>query len=325
MNAPLETLLSRAGNWSNGELAPVEQYILFIALLKSTDLVKFETAAKPKRNIVVANMPRLLKVAAWVGFMRTKTYLPSYVINEDTAGLSNIHNWLDSLQEAKDTFNAGHWTIGSYDKLNRRQEALERMLKSPTRNEHRFTGLLTDWALTASQADVKLDKSRLEYWTAIFRARGNELANIPLDDIMDVVDYMELHLDSYKGGIFARAALHHIRSQAAKKERGDFFGILDEDIFNFDPVDVLENPFKLLPNDAPQQRNLKQLAAEAPLVKPERENYPNSFSYLRDLAKYNIAARTRTAIVSAVNAVTQTGNKVEAGHSENNDEALDSI
>ena len=305
MNAPLDTLLSRTANWSNGELTVVEQYVLFVALLKSTELVKFNVPIQPRRDVVSRNMERLIKCAAWIGFIRTKTYLPSYVINPENSHLPNLHMWLESLEDAKEAYKNNYWSITQLERLEARNNALERMIKSPNRNEHRFTGVLADWALTASKADVKLDKERLEYWRAIIRARGNELASIPLDDIRDVLDYMELNLDSYKSGIFAREAIFHLRKLVAKKESGDFFGIgFDYDNYQVDLEDALENPFKLLPSDSPQHRHIKQISAEAPTEEPKRDDYATSFEYLKAKAKYNIAQRTRNSIFAAVNTIT---------------------
>jgi len=303
INAPLDTLLSRTANWAKGELTDVEKYILFVALLKSTDLVTFNVPVQPRRHIVTSCMEKLIKCAAWIGFMRTKTYLPGYVVNPENSHLPNLHLWLESLEEAKTAFQSSYWTISQREKLEARNNALERMIRSANRNDLRYAGLLADWALTASKADVRLDKEMLAYWRAIFRARGNEFANIPLDDMKDVEDYMVLNLDSYKSGIFARETLFHIRKQVAKKETGDFFGILDYDTYNVDMQDALENPFKILPNDTVAHQTIKKIAADAPETMPERKNFSSSFEYLREVAKYNIAMRARKSIIETIDAV----------------------
>jgi hypothetical protein len=305
MNAPLDTLLSRTGNWAKGELTPVENYILFVALLKSTNLVTFDVPARPNRSVVTGNMERLIKAAAWIHFLRTKIYLPSYVVRDENATLSNIHLWLEALEDAKTDFHSNYWTIGARNKLEARQDALERMIKSPSRNQLRYASTLADWALTASGADVKLDKEMQDQWRAIFRLRGNDIALVSLDDIEDVLDYMTLNLDSYKGGIFANEVILHLRKLKVMKEKGDFFGIIDYDTLDYDPEDVLDNPFKILPRDSKAHQFIKTVAANAPTTLPRKEDYATSVEFLRATSAYRIAQRTKAQIIKQVNSVVQ--------------------
>lgn len=305
MTAPLETLLSRTANWSKGELSPVEQYILFIALLKSTDLVDFQVAVKAKRNIIVANMEKLIKAAGWISFMRSKTYLPRYVVTEETCNLSNIHFWLDSLEEAKVEFHSNYWTSSARDRLEHRTAALERMIKSPQRNALRYATILAEWALTASAADTKLDKEMLEKWKAIFRLRGNDIALVSLDDIDDVLDYMTINLPSYKAGIFATETLLHLRKLRSMKETGDFLGILDYDQLTYDPKDVLDNPFKIIPSDSQAHQFIKNVAINAPTELPKRSDYSTNVEYIRAYAQYNVAKTAKRQIMNQIASATQ--------------------
>lgn len=304
MGAPITVLLSRAGDWSKGNLLPEEKYLLFIAALKATELVTFKCPAKPSPQIIALNMEKLLKTLAWVAYIGSKVHLPQYVVTTDNANLKNLHHWIIELGTARHEFYASYWSPTLRGKIERKEEALSRLINSASRNDRTYARTLADWVLTATGADVNLAADTVKYWREIFMVRGNEYLKIPLVDMDEVLDYMNEKLPTkYMGTSFATAAYKHIHMLMRRKNNGDFFGILEDDDGNleFDPTDIIRHPYSLLPANSPQQAVYDSLVNDTPLKKPEEKDYKSKLEFLQAWIKYNTASKLKAAVMERNN------------------------
>lgn len=126
---PQKKLLASLGKWSSGELTQTDSYLLFIALLHSTELVHFRTSIyrTEKTDALIANnMESLARAIIKMNAIRdTEKVFPSYVITPDTRTLENvrywINNWLDEYTNWKD----GYKSVHDSQKLIRRESALK--------------------------------------------------------------------------------------------------------------------------------------------------------------------------------------------------------
>lgn len=302
MNAPVSVLLSRSKDWSQGLLLPGEKRLLFIAALKATELVTFEAPANPSPQTIALNMERLLKALAWTAYIGSKVHLPRYVVNEETSNLRNIHNWIIELGNARNEFYTSYWSPTLRNKIERREEALSRLINSATRNERTYARTLADWVLTATGADVNLAKDTCDHWRDIFMIRGNEYLRFSLVDMDEVLDYMNEKIPTkYMGTSFATAAYKHIHTIMRRKSNGDFFGLLEDGDGNleeltFDPAEAIKHPYSLLPSNSPQRDAYDSIMNDTPLVVPVEKSYATKLEYLQAWMKYNTARKIKMAV-----------------------------
>ena len=83
-------LLSYTGKWAAGELTPTDSYLLFLALLNSSEQIQFRTSCKrtPLTNSIVANnMEYLVRTVIKLNAIRTPGTLFPY-FDDNSCGLN---------------------------------------------------------------------------------------------------------------------------------------------------------------------------------------------------------------------------------------------
>lgn len=278
-------LLSRMGSWAAQKLTEEESKLLFLAILHSTELVEFRTAAFPENSTVQMNMEPLSRIYAWMlGISRVQMVLPKFVISQDNKRLQGIKHWVELWYSARKDYEDGYSSYLLGKKLAGKEEALERLIKNSQRTTEDYAGLLCTWALQASSAPNSLN----EYWRELFCLKGLKIYNARAVDLEELLNHMEEHLEH--GSIFAASTLKHLRTLIMKNRAGLNYGlgITDEDL-----AEIEASPFTIVEGSI-EEHNMDVIAASGPVDEPKQSDYPNSkVAYLRAKAAWQLGQRAK--------------------------------
>ena len=290
--------------WATGELTSTDSYLLFLALLPSTDHVEFRLPVF-RTNItdalVASNMNNLFSIVGRLNSVVIPSFCPpTFVLSTETRNLNNITNWIAIWDEYYREWNAGYRSLSDEQKLIRRQLALERMINTSfSRNEKAFARILADWAESAGEfpksptlvngAYIPLN----EYWKQIIVKCFNAEAifSIPKDDINELLTHCEDNI--IQGNNYAYNLLKALRNGLAKQN--DFLGFGELDLNSSTGYQILDADSSV--EDANRLAMIQAAPAELPIL----SNYPSKIAYLRAKVRWEAAQEYKAAnpVVSA--------------------------
>lgn len=283
-SADAKWLLSRMGSWAAQKFTEEECKLLFLGLLHSTELVRFEATAEPDNTTVQLNLEQLSRFVAWsCGITRANMILPSFVIQRDNRKLNNVRYWIQAWQDGKKQFEDGYTTQTQLRSIRDKEAVLERLIKSSTRAVESYAGLLSTWALQATN----VPKALHEYWRELFCLKGIALYNAKTADLEEIVEHMEEYLEH--GSIYAHATLQHVRILLKKNKAGLNYGL---GITDADLDEISANPFTIVEGSVEEQ-NMAIIAANAPQDEPMPQQYGSRIEYLRAKAAYTLGQRAK--------------------------------
>jgi len=300
--APFRILVDEIENRKT--LTPRQQRLLFLALLKETDLCIFESPALPSDRIIETNFAKLLDVCYFI-FQHRTLYdsFPRYRIDNGTCNLANIGTILDTWLSVRDT-NQSKWDKKGLDLIMADQALEQKITKAILSKKDltpNFNKTLIRWALETAEAP----KGKYVKWSRIFLAshsrkcplckgdgmfiffhinnkescptcegtgKISDIEKLSFDGVMELRNFMVLHLPeetSYES-TRKRAVLHHL----SKKLKA---------------IQQLRNAFGLniydSPEDAERAMRDKRNSPTA-IPEPKPEQFQRRIDYLRELAKY---------------------------------------
>lgn len=282
---PLKKLWKVFPKWQAGELDTASSYLYFLALLKSTNLVEFRNAAaftQDTEQIVSQNMESLYATISRIVSVRTpRVVFPRFVISKDTKNLHNVKHWMELWNATYNDFLQGLRDEDTRSQLQRREAALERLIKNPTIRPERYSHLLAQWASIAGnfpEFPISVNGSTIscsEYWQDIIRKcyLSHEIIQIPEKDIMELIEHCEQEIEL--GSIFSYHLFTCLR-EGLETMRG-FFSI-GSPVFSILGAD-----------DSVEKSNLQLLIDSAPAEEPQRKNYPTEFAFLKARMKWRLS------------------------------------
>lgn len=293
LDTPLITLVSKVFPlYVDGSLSEPETRLLFVALLKHSDLVTFNHHAAPSLRTIHANMQILLKTLDWSLSRATVFSLPRYVVNRENCTLKNIGAWINSWYEARDNWLERQQNTYERNAFLIRQEALEKLISAPYRKVEDYAAKLGKWCMDASGAHP----DRHQDWIAIFKLREPEVFKADKDEIADLLDWLDQHLDAVNSSI-AQKALAHIRRIAYKNNAGILYGLdeFEEETQQLVIARDQGTPFVML---SPHERMLRATAQSAPAEEPVETNFAKRLDYLREKARWNVAQQLKEKLAA---------------------------
>jgi hypothetical protein len=279
-------LLSYYPKWEAAQLTPTDSYLLFLALLNSTELVQFRVPAHRTTTtdaIVANNMEDLVQIVSKMSIIKaTILALPQFVISPETKTLDTAHYWIAAWESCYEEFQSGYTANRRKEKIYEREAYLEKLIKDGKEETH-YAASLAEWASLAggfpdsNQIPTPFGPMTLaEYWKLIIRkcARAESIFQITAVDLEDLIEHCEDNIDA--GSIYAHALFKLLRDGRAKQQ--NFLGLGD-----------LGNYKILQENDSVEDANKLVLIQTAPTEMPSPLNYPNRLAYLKDKAKWDMA------------------------------------
>lgn len=262
-------LLSFLAKWSSHELTPTDSYLLFLALLNSSEHVEFRVPVVrhlATDSIIANNMEGLARAVIKLNSVTNPhVVFPRFAISPETKKLDNVHHWIESWEQSYKDFLAGYKHIETSQKLVRREVALERLIKNPFKQVNVYARSLADWAQDASP-DWPRDKTGA-YWHEIIIKCTSSIGiySIPMKHLKELIDHCELDIPI--GSIFSHKLLTVLRT--AYRKQKDFLGIGPT---SFEMLDE---------NDTVEIANMSAIIQSAPKEEPRLAEYPTRLAFLK--------------------------------------------
>ena len=299
---PQKKLLSYTGKWAAGELTPTDSYLLFLALLHSSELVNFRVPAirtKDTDAIVAKNMEFLLRTVIKLNTVTNpEEVFPHYVISLDTRTLENVDSWIETWEEAYKDFLSGY--VSAHDsaiyhaKLNTRTNALARMIKSPHKKVSDYSHQIADWAAVAGAFPefymlnplTRNNTTCADYWKDIIHrcAKNEFLFNIPDKDLKELIEHCEEYIPI--GSIYSNTLFKLLRGASEKKH--NFLGLGD--------FDLTKTTYRILSEqDTMEGAQIQAMVDSAPEEYPRQESYPTKMAFIRAKMRWDMKANISAA------------------------------
>ena len=290
---PQKRLLSYTKKWASGELTPTDSYLLFLALLNSSEQIDFRVPVYKNEHtdrIVALNMePLVLSVIKLNTVRNPAVTFPRFVITPETRFLTNVHHWIECWNDAYQSFQDGYRSAHESRKLITRESALQRMIKNPHKNIASIAQSLADWAETAGEFPQFLTQSPWnsiqipcsEYWKALIvrAAKDQFLHSVPAKDLQELLDHCEENIPP--GTIYSHELFKLLRRAAERQKNYLGFGDID-----------LRSTYSMLEDGASaESANMKAMIDSAPLEEPKPEQYPTKFKYIQAKLKWDMAKK----------------------------------
>jgi hypothetical protein len=287
---PQKKLLGFTSKWAAGELTETDSYLLFLALLHSTDKVEFRVPAFRTTftsSIVANNMERLLSTVGRINCIKHPGFnLPQFVISPDTKDLANISNWIHAWEECIQDFHDGYRTYNIERALINRETALEKLIKNPSKSIASYANILADWAevagnfptfLTTLETGESIPFNR--YWKSIIVkcVKDEAIFAIPRADLDELIEYCETEITH--GSIFSHSLMSLLKS--GLKKQINYLGLGD--------ITLSDSPYKIVNSDSDvEAANLLIMIESAPDTFPVLSGYPSKLAYLRAKMKWEM-------------------------------------
>lgn len=297
-NVPQKTLIAQLGKWSGNELTSIDSYLLFLAILRSSDLVDFRVPAirTPLTDQIIAqNMESLCKIIFRLNTVHSpSTVFPRYVISPETKSLSNVHYWIQNWKNAYQDFLDGYTSAHESQKLIHREAALSRLIRNPHKPLSSYSSQIAEWASIAGGfpefklLDPLSPPSRAreitcaDYWKHIISlsAREEQIFSIPRKDLEELLEHCEESIPI--GSIFSNALFKILRG--ALERQKNFLGLGD--------LDIGKSTFEILnDSDSTESANLRAMIQAAPESEPKPEQYPSKFAYIKAKLRWETAKK----------------------------------
>lgn len=286
-------LLPYLRKWASNELTTTDSYLLFLALLKSSELVHFRVPVfrnEKTDSIVYNNMEYLAKTVIKLNTVVNPAVLfPSVEITPETRFLNNVHYWIENWADAHAEFLSGKRRDYDDRKLVKREAALSRLIKNPHRAVSTYAREIAEWASVAGEFPTfqtrspfsGLQMSINDLWKEIIvRCCKNELLySIPQRDLQELLEHCEDKIPV--GSIHSHTVFTVIRKALEKHK--NFLGLGD--------MDLRTNYTMLTEATDVGSANMIALINSAPEEEPREEQYPTKFKYLQAKLRWDMAQK----------------------------------
>lgn len=184
-----------------GKLGSTESYLLFMALLHSSDAITWQHPATLKpmdsgtKALIENNLKQLVEVLEKTeGILHPSFEQPRFIVSYDNANLKQIPNWIKAWDENIKSFYAGTGkNADDLDRLHNAEAKLSKLILDPMAKEENYTAEIAEWADRA--AEFPSDKRKL--WKDVIKSCFdiNAMFNTPLATIKEVKEYCESNIE----------------------------------------------------------------------------------------------------------------------------------
>lgn len=315
-------LLSLAATWAEGKLTHTESYLLYLSLLNSTDLIEWRAPAlycEKSPAIIANNMEQLLHIVAKIDVITSKDFiLPHFVISPDTRTLDNSYHWIQLWDK-----NYRDWADDKKERsneeileLNRRTNAIEKLVKTPHKRIEDYPKILAQWARQAANFptfSITINKKKIEladYWEQIVIrcAKSESIFQVPESDLNELIAHCENELiapvnddGTYtigEGSLHATTLMRYLRKGA----------MMQKNYLNLGDIDLSSKEgtaYRILkPNESAEDANIQNMIDTAPIKEPVKSSYPSLIEYIKAKARWVVSQAYIKQLESTYKAVT---------------------
>lgn len=287
---PQQKLLAIIARRYPESLSPIDSYLGFLAILHSTGRIDWRVPCiyTPSIDSTIANnMESLIRTVGITSAITHPAFtMPSFVITPDTRSLATVHHWIAIWKDCFIQFQDGNKRAQLHDRIVRREQALDRLIKDKSKQPANYANQLAEWAALAGDfptGTVPVEGKQIslaEYWKSIIRkaARKETIFSINDTDLYELIEHCEETIPHGNNSAFALMKVLREAAEAKKNflDLGDF--------------DIRTSTYRILSDaDTPERANILAMIDSAPSEKPVESNYPSKIAYLRALYKWKAA------------------------------------
>lgn len=290
-------LIGIASTWAAGRLSPTENYLLYLSLLDSTELIEWRSPARytsKSPQIIANNMESLIHIIGKIDVISHPSFaLPRFAITSDTCDMGNSYHWIQSWIENYNDWIEGYKHSSSEERtrLEIRENALQKLIKTPgSESTEALANVLAEWAALAGDFPVYQTPHHIsrkliplsDYWKLVIRACVNEekIWQFPRGDIAELIDHCEDNI--VMGNINSHALMKLLRTGLRKYD--DYLGFGDVDLGG------ATTSFRIMDSsNSAEDANIQALTMTASETEPRIHQYPSKFSWLKAHSKWALA------------------------------------
>lgn len=210
-----------ATRWSYHD--EVEQRLLFVAMLRTTECVDFRVPAVPSEATIKKNMELLLRTASWKHTVGDTVSLPGFRVTRDNYTLKSIGAWLFRCGEHKTD-----WDNKSYnEQIAERVRIQEERITSRLRRGYRDLGRLIELAMSVANVPAAVKP----FWSELFTMRPDKLEDKPKiwsadsSQLQAMYSHLVSHVDA--ATIWGAEVINHCRALIKMNKDGIQYSIMD--------------------------------------------------------------------------------------------------
>lgn len=298
---PQKKLLALTPKWAAGEFNGPDSYLLFLSLLSSTGQIEFRSPCSYTQEtdqIVANNMEELIQTIGQINLITHPSFsLTQVAITRENHTLENVSYWISNWSQCIKDFKDSYVTFNERQDLNRREAALEKLIKAPYR-EIALATQIANWAEIAGAFPTFTVTTQFgtlscaDYWKLIIRKCINteSIFSIPNADIQELIEHCETEIPH--GTIYAHTLMQMLRT--GKEKQVNFLGLGE-----WDSSSSSLNYVLLQGDDSVEKANLQLLIQTAPQEEPSLRDYPSRFEWLKAHTKWKIAASVSSSSQSS--------------------------
>ena len=286
---PQKRLLGLYSLYTKGRLSDIDSYLLFVALLNSTDNIVFTVptcVTTSTEKIIASNIRQLVTVIWETNAILHPTFKqPRFHVTGDTSNLDNIKMWILAWRKNIEDFKTGIDTRSHAKKILDVEKRLERLIFSPTSTtDTQLCNAVANWACLSGEFPV----AKMDNWKLIIRKCYNMQAmfSTPKKDLIELKEYCEENLEA--GSIYYHNLMKVLRTGIAN--HNDFLGLgsLGSNESNGSyGYTLLDNP----EDTAVGEESMLKIISDAPATQPKQSDYKTKLEFLKAKMSYRAAQK----------------------------------
>lgn len=288
----LDKLLKLYDSYLAGTLTPTEDYLLFLAILDSTELIEWRVPAKyteTTKGLVANNIANLVYAVTHLNIINNpNVQFARIAITPDTKTLDNVKYWLMSWIQSYNDFINNSRATQLRSTILQLETKLEAQIKNPQKNDIIFSNILAEWAAKAGnfpEIPVLHDNKVIPcsiYWKMIIRKANDSYSSISInsDNVKKLIEHCESNIEA--GSIYSHALFTRLNKLLRKTSNSFGFELVN--------TNTVEETYTILDrNKSVEEANKLIVIQGAPETVPDQKDYPSKISYLRAKLAYDMA------------------------------------
>lgn len=290
--AEYSNLLALYTQHCKGELETTDSYLLFLALLHSTEKVTWKQPASVVPTsisgiqLVENNISQLVQVLAKTAYIRHPRFSqPELTISASTSKLEQVNNWIAAWDENITDFYYGLADSVERDALQKVENKLTKMILG-SESPKQYASVIANWAAKAGD----FPEQHCKLWRETIRSCFSitKMFNTPLTLLKEIKDHCECNIEV--GSIHFHSLMEVLN--AGIKRHIDYLGgsSLALGYKLLDPLTTTSEEREQYKREAAGQEKVDQIIASAPKTYPKREDYTTNLDFIRAKLAYRAAS-----------------------------------
>lgn len=267
-----------------GELSKEESYLLFLALLNSTDAIRWRATCGLHADMTSAvklverNINQLVRVINLTNQITTPAFKqPKFTVTLDTCMLGTVKNWIEAWSNNIDEFKLGRIRNKLRDSLVRTENRLTYFIRSGM-EPSKYAGIVASWAAKAADFPA----AYREQWIATIKKCFDKetMFRTNPDELRAIKEYCLTNIPS---GSIHTHALYEQLNEGLKLH------------YNYLGMSSVALGYTIIDGDATKNESvLAAVVASAPIDCPQPHQFSSKLEYIKAKLAYQTKVTKQT-------------------------------